>query len=128
MAEHRTLTQEELAAEARKRFGDDPLDYAFQCPNCGDIAKIRDFPEDKRDRAGQKCIGRSLGALEGPPNNDSGRSRSKRGCDWAAYGLFPGPWSIVMPDGREVRSVPLADAPVPADTALRIPTDIYGGN
>ncbi len=108
--EHRKLTQEELQAEARARFGDDPLNIAFVCPNCGDVARIRDFPEDKRERAGQECIGRSLGALEDRPTNDSGRSRAKRGCDWAAYGLFHGPWEIVMPDGGSAWAFPLADA------------------
>ncbi len=107
---HRTLTQAELQAEARERFGDDPLNIAFVCPSCGDIARIGDFPEDKRERAGQECIGRSLGALEGPPTNDSGRSRAKRGCDWAAYGLIQGPWKIIMPDGNTAFAFPLADA------------------
>jgi hypothetical protein len=57
-------------------------------------------------RAGQECIGRSLGALDiSKPRYDG------RGCNWAAYGLLPGPWTIVMDDGHEVHSFPLADAP-----------------
>jgi hypothetical protein len=114
MSEHRKLTQAELLAEAKERFGDDPLDFAFKCPRCGDVATIRDFPKDKRAVAGQECIGRHLGALEGEPTNDSGRSRAKRGCDWAAYGLIRGPWEIVMPDGHSAWGFPLADAPASA--------------
>lgn len=37
--------------------------------------------------------------------------------DWATYGLFRGPWEIVMPDGRSVWSFPLADAPAEAVSA-----------
>jgi hypothetical protein len=107
--QHRKLTQAELQAEAKERFGDDPLDIAFACPACGDVARIRDFPEGARERAGQECIGRSLGALEGPPTNDGGRSKAKRGCDWAAYGFIRGPWEIEMPDGRSAWGFPLAD-------------------
>ncbi len=102
----RTLTQTELLAEAKERFGDDVLNIAFQCPVCGDVAKIGDFKHEDRGRAGQECIGRSLGALlVRPPAKWEGR-----GCDWAAYGLFSGPWTVVFPDGHEVSSFPLADA------------------
>lgn len=115
--EKRTWTQAELLAEAKRRFGDDPLDFAFTCPNCKDVATIREFKEarheDHRDDsdctghpelAGQECIGRLLGALRGPQKAWKGR-----GCDWCAYGLIPGPWSIQMPDGREVSSFRLAE-------------------
>lgn len=100
------LTHKELTAMAVLRFGDNALDIAFECPNCRDIAAIRDWPEDARDRAGQECIGRSLGALDAADGKWDGR-----GCTFAAYGLIPGPWTIVMPDGQSVRGFPLADAP-----------------
>lgn len=124
MAEHRKLTQAELVDEARARFGDDPLDWAFQCPSCGDIATGRDFSDalaerprtDRDGRAtiasdllGQECIGRTLGALAGPATRD-GKGQAKRGCDWCAYGLFSGPWEIELPDGRSVSAFPLAEA------------------
>jgi len=90
---HRKLTQAELIAEAKKLFGDDPKTYAFKCPNCGDIASIQGFIDAGADpaRAGQECIGRSLGALTKPNLTNT------RGCDWVAYGLFRGPWEIVLP-------------------------------
>jgi hypothetical protein len=121
---HRKLTQQELVGEARARFGDDPLRWAFHCPSCGDIATGRDFrealaehPRKERDGhattasdlLGQECIGRTLGALEGPPTTDSGKSRAERGCDWAAYGFFRGPWEIVLPNGDSAWSFPLAE-------------------
>lgn len=115
--EKRTWTQAELLAEAKRRFGDDPLDFAFVCPSCGDVTAIREFREARHENhrdgsdcaghpelAGQECIGRLLGALKGPQKAWKGR-----GCDWAAYGLIPGPWSVEMPDGRTVSSFRLAD-------------------
>ncbi|NUR04359.1 MAG: hypothetical protein HOY79_50000 [Streptomyces sp.] len=118
--EHRKLTQAELVAEAKARFGDDPMKWAFQCPTCKDIATAQEFrdalKEKPRERAdssrvvtsdllGQECIGCTLGAL------DKHQTYTGRGCDWSAYGLFQGPWEIVMPDGRIAWSFPLAPAP-----------------
>ncbi|MDT0435671.1 MULTISPECIES: VVA0879 family protein [Streptomyces] len=116
---HRTLSQAALVAEATERFGTDPLAWAFVCPSCGDVATGADFqqaladaPRANRsgeevlasDVLGQECIGRTLGALGRAPY-------SGRGCDWAAYGLIGGPWSIQLPNGRTVHSFALAPAP-----------------
>lgn len=108
--DHRKFPQAELMAEAVRLFGPDPLDIAFRCPNCGDVATIRDFPDGKRDSAGQECIGRHLGALKGPAGTPGGKGEAERGCDWTSYGLFRGPWEIVMPDGHSAWGFPLADA------------------
>ena len=109
MTKHRKLTQGELLALGKERFGDDPMKYAFACPNCDDVASLGDFAAAGADpgKAGQECIGRSIGALNNPPTNT-------RGCNWVAYGLIPGPWEIVMPaEGdrpeRSARSFPLAE-------------------
>jgi hypothetical protein len=117
---HRTLTQAELVAEATERFGKDPLNWAFQCPSCGDIATGTDFSEAlaehprkhrtgaeviASDVVGQECIGRTLGALRKGHGKYTGR-----GCDWAAYGLFGGPWTVALPDGRTMHAFPLAPA------------------
>lgn len=111
----RKLTQAELWAEARERFGADSRDWAFECPGCGDVATAREFIAAAALGAslvGQECIGRQLGALD-----KTGKPYTGRGCDWAAYGLFHGPWEVVMPgqDGQpeySVWSFPLAPAPV----------------
>lgn len=98
-------TQAELVEEATRRFGEDQKKWAFQCPTCKDIATVQDFLDacdGDASRLGQECIGRSLGALDGP---------AERGCNWTAYGLFKGPWIIVMPGGKESRSFRLAPAP-----------------
>ncbi|MFJ8345089.1 VVA0879 family protein [Streptomyces sp. NPDC094153] len=116
--EHRKLTQAELVTEATTRFGDDPLKWAFVCPSCGDIANGQEFSEalaehPRKNRSGepviasdivgQECIGRTLGALTKGHGKYTGR-----GCDWAAYGLFPGPWEIALPNGRSMHAFPLA--------------------
>ncbi|WP_435113337.1 VVA0879 family protein [Nocardiopsis synnemataformans] len=115
----RALTQDEFAAEARARFGPDPLEWAFQCPYCHDVATGRDFTQalDINPRThpngdpvtglhvmGQHCIGRELGALNDPPTHT-------RGCSSAAYGFFPGPWTVLMPDGENVHAFPFAHTP-----------------
>jgi hypothetical protein len=113
----RTLTQDELVEEARSKFGDNPLNWAFTCPSCGDVATGRDFkkaltahprtrdgqPVTASDVLGQECIGRTLGALATPPTH-------QRGCDWAAYGLIGGPWTVTLPEGRTIHAFPLAEA------------------
>ena len=95
-------TQSELVETLRERFGDDPKAWAFRCPACGDVSRSTDFTaafeakgvkEYGSDRLGQECIGRWV---------------SDRGCDWAAYGLFHGPEFIIMADGRQVPSFPVA--------------------
>lgn len=107
---HRRLTQEELATEAAQCFGPDPRTWAFQCPRCGDIAVAGDFPVGEEGRLGQECVGRWRGALKGPANGNAGQGVAERGCDWTAYGLFRGPWEIVLPDGRSIWGFPLATA------------------
>lgn len=116
-----TMTQDQLVAELRRRFGDDPSAWAFVCPRCGDVASAADFrdaleanPRTNRDGTaktsshllGQECIGRTLGAL-------SADNYDGRGCDWCAFGLLPGPLAIEMPDGHVASSFNIAD-PVPA--------------
>lgn len=116
----RTLTQAELVTEATQRFGDDPIKWAFACPSCHDIATGEDFrqalaehPRTRRsgeaviasDVVGQECVGRTLGALLKGQGKYTGR-----GCDWTAYGLFGGPWTIALPDGRSMHAFPLAPA------------------
>jgi len=87
-------TYDEFLATAHARFGEDPVAWAFLCPNCGDIATGADFgAAEGRGRLGQECIGNTV---------------EERGCDWAAYGLFAGPCAVVMPDGEVIFTFRLA--------------------
>ena len=92
------LTQDELIAMATERFGADRMRWAFICPNCHDVATPQDFRDADADpnRIGQECIGRSLGALA---------DGAKRGCDWTAYGLIGGPWSVTVKGPKGERSI-----------------------
>ncbi len=81
--------------EAEKRFGKDEYEWAFVCPACGNVAKVKDFERFKSegatpDSAAQTCIGRWTGGRNGHYK-----------CDWAAFGLFRGP-SIVKIDNKEI--------------------------
>lgn len=107
----RDLTRDELWAEAKATFGQDPKAWAFVCPSCGDVASIAEFIAVGAEpgRTGQECIGRTLGALTGPhPAKGPRTGDAPRGCDWAAYGLFSGPWQVTFPDGKRVPSFALA--------------------
>lgn len=124
--DHRKLTQAQLVAEATERFGADPLKWAFICPSCGDVADGQAFKEAlaehprtnlrtnepviASDIVGRECIGRTLGALD-KVRGSVGGAYSGRGCDWAAYGLFCGPWEIELPNGHTMHAFPLAPVP-----------------
>ena len=126
--EFRRLTQDELRAELEERFGPDPMEWAFVCPHCGDVATGGDFRraldsrgqvgESVSARLGQICIGRVLGILDLPARE--AHLWTGRGCDWTAFGLFRGPWIVQIPkedhpDGMiEVGCFPIAPARIGA--------------
>jgi hypothetical protein len=107
---HRKLTQAELLAEARARFGNDPMVWGFQCPRCKDIAFGATFKEALSRLPRERQDGMAVIASDLLGQECIGRTDPKRGCDWAAYGLIRGPWEIVLPDGRSVWGFPLAPA------------------
>ncbi|MFF5001755.1 VVA0879 family protein [Streptomyces phaeochromogenes] len=117
MIESRSLTRDELHAEARQRFGHDQMDWAFQCPSCEDVATGQEIydalakqpvqhPEYGRpmryeEVLGQQCIGWILGA------------GAQRGCDYVAFGLVTAPWLVTLPHYyRPQPCFPLAPAPL----------------
>lgn len=124
MSEVVKLTSEQLIAECKKRFGDDTSKWAFECPRCGDIATSGDFKPFVSsgfgsELLGQECIGRHLGALSKKyASCEDYMKKGGRGCDWTAYGLFRGPWFIIVADEKtgETREVPaFALAPATLD-------------
>ena len=64
----------------------------------------RGVADVQRHRLGRECVGRALGILK------KNQVYKGRGCDWAAFGLFRGPWEIIMPSGRSSWAFPLAEA------------------
>lgn len=126
----RSLTRDELHAEARALFGEDTRDWAFQCPQCEDVATGHEIAAalDKKPMAhtefdrpmrmhevlGQQCIGRVLGRQAG------------RGCQYAAFGLIPAPWSVEMPYHRHPTACfPLGPAPEFPPRGGHTPTCAY---
>lgn len=104
---YRKLPLAEFHAEASRLFPGGPRTIAFQCPNCNDVATVGEFADlNVGEAAGQECIGRSYGPMSRPRKPKSNKF-TDRGCDWAAYGLFNGPWEIVFPaeGNRPERSV-----------------------
>lgn len=75
MEEKKTYTKEEWLAEGRRRFGETIEDWKFRCPKCGNVASGREFKNAGAESNAIycECIGRYL---------------KKKGCNWAAYGLF----------------------------------------
>jgi hypothetical protein len=118
-----------MIEELTRRFGSSWRDWAFVCPQCGDVATGADFEVALREAKildengrppvdrflGQECIGRVSGALR--MSSEHWSQSGGRGCDWCAYGLFRGPDILVLPDGREVGAFKIADAPVPVAEA-----------
>ena len=88
----RALTADDLADEARARFGDDALTWAYQCPSCGDVATAAEFPPDAAHLVGSVCIGRHVPG---------------RGCQRVA-GIVGGPWLLKLTQGLVVGCFPLA--------------------
>jgi hypothetical protein len=91
--DERTYTLEQWEAKGKELFGDDYYQWKFICPICKNVAAVKDFAEYKNlgatpNSAYQECIGRYTGGRQGPFK-----------CDWCAYGLFPGPVTIL--DGEK---------------------------
>lgn len=75
----RQISREEWLRTARDLFGEDPLEWRFQCPKCGTSQSGNDLlaagvSRDELDRVlAFSCIG---------------RFESDQGCNWTLGGLF----------------------------------------
>ena len=120
-----TYKHADWLALLEERFGKNPLDWAFRCPVCGDVATGEDFSAaiaerykgstsgspKSSDRLGRECIGRSLGVLERPRTGiQDPQQWGGRGCDWTAYGLFSGPDFVETEEGKKLPCFPIAEA------------------
>jgi hypothetical protein len=111
----RQFSHEEWLAEGRALFGDDYFEWAFKCPACGHVAKMRDFRQFKDrgatpESAAQECIGRYTldQSLPGDKYQKMLRRNMKNGgpCDWAAYGLFDICETRVLMPGKD-KAIPV---------------------
>lgn len=109
----------EWLAEAKRRFGEDPKQWKFRCPACGNIQTLVDFEKAGAEpqSAYQECIGRHLpraqraSQLGSEPARDTGK---KQPCDYAAYGLLPLPGvkPVISENGHRVMVFPFAEVQV----------------
>lgn len=87
-----TIKQHEWELVGEALFGEDKINWRFQCPVCGNVQSIAIAKEKWPELEGRgwqphtECIGRYL--------------EERGGCDWAAYGLFQGPVLIEV-DGAD---------------------------
>lgn len=93
------INHEDWLAEAKKRFGDNPLDWRFQCPRCKETQSAREFHEEKIRGVDRKvyfsCIGRWV---EG------------RGCDWTLGGLLQiHAMEVITPKGEIIPVMEFAE-------------------
>lgn len=100
-------THDEWLAELKRRFGDDPMKWAFKCPACGKVSTIQEFKDAgaELNDAYQTCVGRYTG--KGSPTKNS-----KGGCNWAAFGLLgtlDGGDTVDTGEGKEIPVFSMAD-------------------
>jgi hypothetical protein len=95
------MTLEEWQAEAKRRFGSDPLAWRFVCPSCGHVASVADYkaagaPEGA---VGFSCVGRWTNAKR----EAFSKSKRKGPCNYAGGGLFRlNPVRVTKPDGESL--------------------------
>ena len=82
----RTTTYEQWISDAKARFGENAMDWRFECPVCNHVASVKDWRDAKAPESAIafSCVGRYL----------DGRARSafeEKGagpCTYAGFGLF----------------------------------------
>lgn len=81
----RSITYADWLAEARAKFGDDSMQWRFQCPSCGHVASVADWRAAgaTEGEVAFSCVGRRTGA----PDE---RTFAYRGgpCQYAGGGFF----------------------------------------
>lgn len=104
----KTMELKEWKETGKELYGEEPINWKWECPACGHVASAKEFDEFGEDpsRAYQNCIGRVNG--KGTSNGED----NGYGCNWAAYGLFGTLGkgiNIVTEDGHEVEVFEFAD-------------------
>lgn len=99
-----TMNHADWLAEAKRRFGDDPMNWQFVCPSCGHVASVKDW---KDAGAGEgavafSCIGRYTRTDEEAASKAFKREGGP--CNYTGGGLFAlNPIGVVFEDGGEPR-------------------------
>lgn len=83
--ERRQVEKAEWLVEGRSRFGDDPLDWQFQCVSCGHVQTGRAFM-DRYGLTRDGAMSRAYFSCEGRMGLSEGGEAP--GCDWSLGGLL----------------------------------------
>lgn|ERR1043166_862904 len=103
------MTHAEWLAEARRRFGDNVLDWRFVCPSCDYVAGLQDW---QRVGAPPPAIAVScVGRWPDPVGNDHRTFKHNGGpCSYMGGGLIDlNPVEVVMEDGHVRRVFAFAE-------------------
>jgi hypothetical protein len=82
------ISYENWMVEGQRRFGEDFMNWRFECPVCHHVASVQDYQPFK-DRGADansatcECIGRYI-----PGSRKAFEETGKGPCDYAGYGLF----------------------------------------
>ena len=91
-------TRGEWLAEAKRRFGDDPMGWRFICPSCGHIASVGDWKAAgaTEGEVAFSCVGRRM-------ENSTELGQAPGPCNYAGGGLFRlNPVTVTKDDGNTV--------------------------
>ena len=92
------MMYDEWKKKLNERFGENPMNWKFKCPNCGNIQSLQDFVNARIDNAEGKfyysCIGRYV---------------KDKGCNWTLGGLFQIHKTAIFKDGVVVPVFEMAE-------------------
>lgn len=94
------IPYEKWISDLKERFGEDSKNWAFKCPNCGNIQTAQDFIDNGAERhktfSYYSCIGRYV---------------KNKGCNWTLGGLLQMHKTCVLKDGEVFPVFEMAESP-----------------
>lgn len=125
------FTEAQWHARAEELFGPNLRRWVFKCPACANEMSIAraeaEFPglRGRGWRPEAECIGRYIDTPAALMILDG--KKSDRRCDWAAYGLLCGPWTVVIEREGKTRPVHVFEFGAPSvQTRQSTPTAAPG--
>lgn len=82
------MTEHEWRAQARERFGNDPMKWRFVCPSCGHVAAVEDWRKAGAPEGAVafSCIGRFTG--DRATAADNAFKKAGGPCNYTSGGLI----------------------------------------
>jgi hypothetical protein len=82
------MTLDAWKAQARERFGDDPMKWRFVCPSCNHVAAVGDWKAAGAPEGAVafSCVGRYTGNEQAAA--DAAFKRAGGPCNYTSGGLF----------------------------------------